>query len=306
MKNLIAIVGPTGVGKSRLALQTAEKFNGEIINADSRQVYRYMNIGTAKPLPEELAHVPHHLINIIDPDEDFSLAQFQKLARRAISGVFRRDRLPVLVGGTGQYAWAVLEGWQIPKVAPDLDLRRKLEKIAAEGGGEALYKQLVETDPVSAQKIDKNNIRRLIRALEVLSRANESSYKLRGKKEPGFMSLIIGLTASREELYRRVDARVDEMIERGFIEEVKELITMGYGLGLPAVSSVGYRQIGEYLNGAVSLEDEVKKIKTETHRVIRHQYAWFRLSDIRIRWFDVEKVSDKEILELVARFLKQN
>ncbi len=166
MKKLLAIVGPTGIGKSRMAIRLAEKYNGEIVNADSRQVYRYMDIGTDKPKHDELSVIPHHLIDIINPDEDFSLAQYQQLAYQIITDIQNRNKLPILTGGTGLYIWAVLEGWRIPEVPPDFDLRRNLEERAAGGEEEELYQELVRVDPVSAKRIDQRNIRRIIRALK--------------------------------------------------------------------------------------------------------------------------------------------
>ena len=296
MNKLVAIVGPTGVGKTRLAIQLAQKFNGEIINADSRQIYRFMDIGTAKPTKEEQSQVPHHLIDIINPDEDFSLATYQQLAYKAINDIQGRGKLPFLVGGTGQYIWAVLEGWLVPKVPPDIEFRRTLEQ-KAESNASELYQELRRLDPVAAEKIDPRNVRRVIRALEVSRQKPFSQSK--GKVPPPFESSIIGLTMERKELYRQVDARVDEMIRHGFMEEVKKLIGMGYNLTLPSMSSIGYREIGQYLQGKTTLEEAIYKMKTGTHRFIRHQYAWFRLKDERIRWFDTREMSEGEIEEMV-------
>ena len=292
MNRLVAIVGPTGVGKTWLSLKLAQRFNGEIVNADSRQVYLQMDIGTAKPTKEELALVPHHLIDIINPDEDFSLAQYQKLAYDAINSVQSRGKLPFLVGGTGQYVWAVLEGWVIPQVPPDSEFRHSLEQRAEAGEAAELYAELRDIDQAAAGKIDPRNVRRVIRALEV-SRQKPFSQTAR-KVPPPFEPLIIGLTLERKELYRRVDARVDEMIARGFVEEVRRLLEMGYSLSLPAMSSIGYREIGQHLTGKMTIEEAVFKIKTGTHRFIRHQYAWFRLKDERIRWWEAGEMNDAE------------
>ncbi len=304
MNRLIAIVGPTGIGKSRLALHLAGRFNGEIISADSRQVYRYLDIGTAKPTRRELSLVPHHLIDIIDPDEDFSLAIYQRMANQAIEEVFQRDRLPFLVGGTGLYVRAVLEGWQVPGVSPDPEFRYNIEKRAGERGSDELYEELVRIDPQAARKIDRRNVRRIIRALEVYAGAEKPFSELGKKKAPAFESYIIGLTADRATLYRRVDRRVDEMIESGLVREVEKLLKMGYHLDLTSMSGIGYRQIGQYLKGELTLEAATEKIKTETHRFIRHQYAWFRLTDEKIHWFDIEKQGDGEIEEELAGFLE--
>ena len=304
MKRLIAIVGPTGIGKSRLALRLANVFHGEIVSADSRQVYRYMDIGTAKPAPQELASVPHHLIDIINPDDEFSLATYQELANQAIEDIYRRGKLPFLVGGTGLYVKAVLEGWQIPKVSPDKDFRYNIEKKVSERSIDEIYEELVIADPDAAAKIDRRNVRRVIRALEVHAKAGKAFSQLGGKITPAFVPFIIGLTTGRFELYRRVDRRVDEMIERGLIPEVENLLKSGYDSSLPSMSGIGYRQVSQFLKGELTLEAATQKIKTETHRFIRHQYAWFRPTDERIHWFDVGRGEDSEIERTLAEFLK--
>ncbi len=304
MSFLIAVVGPTGVGKSRISLHLARKFNGEIIGADSRQIYRYMDIGTAKPDPRDRALVPHHLIDIVEPDQDFSLAQYQKLAFDAIEVIQQRHKLPFLVGGSGLYLKAVLEGWRLPEAKPDPALRRHLEKKVADDGARSLYRELMEIDPAAAQKIDPRNVRRVIRALEVHRRTGTAFSQLQSRKAEPYRTLMIGLTAGRKELYQRVDERVDEMIGRGLVAEVEKLVNMGYDFNLPALSSIGYKQIAMSLRGEISLEDAVQQIKYETHRFIRHQYAWFRLDDKRIHWFDITRVKEAEIESLVSGFLE--
>ena len=298
----MAVVGPTGIGKSRLALHLAQAFDGEIVSADSRQLYRYMDIGTAKPTREELSLVPHHLIDIVNPDEDFSLAQYQRLADEAIADIQKRGKRAILVGGSGLYVWAVLEGWKIPKVAPDLKLRRSLEEV----GKDELYAELAKVDPVAAQRIDPGNVRRIIRALEVYRGAEIPISRLQLKTKPLSNTLIIGLTADRAELYRRVDLRVDEMIKLGLVDEVKGLVARGYDFSLPAMSGIGYKQIGMYLRGELTLAAAIQQIKFETHRLVRHQYSWFRLKDDRIEWFDIEKESDSQIMTMVTRFIGNN
>jgi tRNA dimethylallyltransferase len=304
MNKLVAIIGPTGIGKTRLAIQLALSVNGEIVNADSRQIYRYMNIGTAKPTIEERALVPHHLVDIIEPDKEFSLAEYQRLAYGSIQDIQIRGKVPFLVGGSGLYVWAVLEGWVIPKVAPDVLFRQGLEKRAELGQGDDLYRELKVIDPAAAEKIDPHNIRRVIRALEVNKFADSTFSRLQKKQPPPFRTQIIGLTAERKELYRRADERVDKMLKQGFVDEVGALLKKGYGSSLPAMSGIGYREIGQYLNGGMTLEEAVYKIKTGTHRFIRHQYAWFRLKDERIKWFDVEKVNKGEIESAAEEFIK--
>ncbi len=304
MNHLVAIVGPTGVGKSRLAIHLAQTLNGEIVSADSRQVYRYMDIGTAKPSPEELSLIPHHLINIVNPDEDFNLAQYQQLAYRAIKDIQQRNKLALLVGGSGQYVWSVLEGWGIPQVPPNLEFRHSLEEKVAKFGKDKLYQELMKVDPIAAQRIDRRNVRRVIRALEVHRGTKTPLSQLQYKKAPLFNALIIGLTTDREELYRRIDLRVDEMIGQGLVGEVKMLVKMGYDLNLPAMSGIGYKQIGMFLKGELTLVAAIEQIKFETHRVARHQYTWFQLKDDRIKWFDIQKANRySEITTSVAKFI---
>ena len=302
MKSIVAIIGPTAVGKSELALTLAEKYGGEIVSTDSRQVYRYMNIGTAKPEPQQRLKVNHHLIDLIDPDQEFSLALYQKLAFQAITSCLARGHLPLLVGGSGLYVWSVLEGWKIPQVPPDYSLRHGLEQRAKSEGGLSLYRELQALDPEAARQIDWHNLRRVIRALEVCQTTGVPFSQMQNKQPPDFTALIIGLTTSREDLYRRIDLRVDRMIEQGLVDEVKGLLDRGYGLDLPALSSLGYRQIGLFLDGKLSLDDAIQQIKFETHRFARHQYAWFRSNDKRIQWFDVRQDFVAKATELVRDF----
>lgn len=306
MKHLIAIVGPTGIGKSRLAIHLAALFHGEIIGADSRQVYRFLDIGTAKPSPKELSQIPHHLIDILNPDDDFSLASYQELACDAIEDILARDRLPFLVGGSGLYVKAVLEGWQIPKVTPDLRYRNRIQKKTSEAGIDEVYEELKRVDPRAAEKIDRRNVRRVIRALEVFEKTEKQFSELGGKKPPSFKSYIIGLTAGRAALYRMVDRRIDEMIDGGLIQEVEKLLDMGYDLNLPSMSSIGYRQIGQFLTGELSLDSAIQKMKTDTHRYIRQQYNWFRLSDEKIHWFDITEQDNDEIAGIVDNYFCNN
>jgi tRNA dimethylallyltransferase len=299
MKPLIAIVGATAVGKSKLALKLAQKFNGECITADSRQVYRYMDIGTAKPSPEERALIPHHLINVVNPDEELNLALFQEMAHQALKDVYRRGKIPILVGGSGLYLWSLIEGWGIPQAPPRPELRRSLESKSAD----ALYAELQGLDPAAAERIDAKNIRRVIRALEVYHTAGKPFSQLQQKSPPPFQTLIIGLTTDRAELYSRIDSRVDEMMERGLVAEVRGLVARGYSFALPSMSGLGYRQIGMFLQGKLDLPSAVQRIKYDTHRFARHQYAWFRLSDERIHWLDIKNRLEEQAEELVKGFI---
>jgi tRNA dimethylallyltransferase len=290
---VIAIVGPTAVGKSELALHLAQYFPLEIISADSRQVYRYMDIGTNKPSLAERASVPHHVIDVVEPDEDFSLAMYHQLAIEALKAIQQKGKLPLLVGGSGLYVWSLVEGWKIPQVPPDQKLRRQLEARAEQEDSQSLYRELQDIDPIAAAKINPSNIRRIIRALEIYHATGQPPSQLQCKELPGFSVLIIGLTQERSELYRKIDWRVDKMVQRGLVEEVEQLLKKGYSPSLPSMSGIGYKQIGQFLRGEMTLPEAIDKIKYETHRLARHQYAWFRLSDSRIRWFDVSGTEGK-------------
>ena len=304
MSYLVAIVGPTAVGKSKLAIHLVQTLDGEIVSADSRQVYRYMDIGTAKPSLRERALVPHHLIDVVDPDEDFSLALYQEMAYRAVKEIQRRGRLALLVGGSGLYVRAVIRGLRIPQVPPDAELRRSLEEKAATEGYMALYEELKEIDPDAAKNIDPRNIRRLIRAIEVCRLSGVPFSQLQGS-EPPFRTLVIGLTTARDDLYRRIDSRVDRMMEQGLVEEIEALLERGYSLDLPSMSGLGYKQIGQYLRGEVKLPEAVQQIKYETHRFARHQYAWFRLKDEGIHWFDIRNGIEESVGSLVQGFVEK-
>jgi tRNA dimethylallyltransferase len=283
---MIAIVGPTAVGKSELALNLAQYFPIEIISADSRQVYRNMDIGTNKPSPAERESVPHHLIDVVEPDQDFNLATYHQLAIKALKAIQQKSKLPLLVGGSGLYVWSLVEGWKIPQVPPNRKRRSQLGARAEQEGSRDLYKELQYIDPVAALKINPSNTRRIIRALEIYHATGQRPSQLQRKEAPDFPILLIGLTRERSELYGRIDWRVEKMIQTGLVEEVEQLLKKGYNLSLPSMSGIGYRQICQFLQGEMTLPQAIDKIKYETHRLARHQYAWFRLGDSRIHWFD--------------------
>lgn len=282
---LIAIVGPTGVGKTALGIAIAKRYNGEIVSADSRQIYRYMDIGTAKPTPEERAAAPHHLIDLVDPDETLTLAEYQARAYAVIDDIHQRGRLPLLVGGTGQYITAVLEGWAAPQVPPNPQLRAELENYAAERGAEALFERLRMLDPESGARIDPRNVRRVIRAIEVCLTTGQPFSALRGKKPRPYQALELGLTMNREMLYTRLDMRIDTMMARGFLDEVRRLQARGYDWRLPSMSGLGYAQLGAHLRGEMTLEDAVNETKRATRIFVRRQYTWFRHHGA-IEWLD--------------------
>jgi tRNA dimethylallyltransferase len=302
--SLIAIVGPTAVGKTATAIRLCRDFQGEIISADSRQVYRRLDIGTAKPTPQERAAAVHYLIDVVDPDQVLGLAEYQEMAYAAINDVLARNRVPFLVGGTGQWVRAVVEGWGVPRVPPDYALRAELEAEAERAGPQALHARLAAVDPAAAAKIDYRNVRRVIRALEVYLKTGVPISEHQRAQPPPYHILQIGLTIPREMLYARVDARVDRMMADGLLAEVKALMSQGHGLGLPAMSGLGYRQIGLYLAGEMDLGEAVRLIKKETRRFIRQQYNWFRPEDPAIHWFDVSGKYYDALRRLVAAFLE--
>ena len=287
---LVVIVGATATGKSRLAMRLATEYPGEIISADSRLVYRHMDIGTAKPSREDRRAVPHHLIDIIDPDTNFGLQQFIRLVKQAYLNVNSTGNLPYLVGGTGQYIWAVLEGWQIPEVPPDSNTRRRLEALAKESGVTAVYDMLVSIDQPAALRVDRHNLRRVIRAIEVAEHRRQ--YPGPRMIDPGFNSLVIGLKMDRQRLYKRIDERVDEMMASGWLDEVRDLLGRGYDSSLPSMSGVGYGDLSAHIRGELSLDEAVARTKFRTHRYARQQHAWFRTNDPRIRWIDAEEKID--------------
>jgi len=302
-KPLVVIVGPTGVGKSDLAIRVAEVLDGEVISADSRLFYRGMDIGTAKPSLEERARVPHHLIDVANPDEVWSLAHFQKQARIIIDEVHARRKLPLLVGGTGQYIRAVVEGWQPPSQPPDHRLRQVLENMAAHTGAYTMHQKLAILDPEAAEKIDPRNVRRTIRALEVILSSGRRFSAQRGKAPSPYDVIRVGLTRPRSELYAIIDARIDSMIRNGLVDEVQRLLSQGYGPDLPAMSAIGYRQVARFLRGEYSLEEAIAEMKRLTRRYVRQQGAWFREEDPDIHWFSVNDQTADRVIELIRRWL---
>ncbi len=273
---LLAIVGSTAVGKTGLAVQLARALDGEIVSADSRQVYRMMDIGTAKPTPEERAAAPHHLLDVVDPDGDFSLALYQDLATAAIAGIAARGRRPLLVGGTGQYLAAVLQGWQLPRVAPNPELRAALEREAEIKGASALHARLALVDPIAAAGIQPGNIRRVIRALEVYEATGTPISAQRSIQPPPYRIVTLWLTLPPALLYARIDARVDAMIAAGLLAEVQALRARGYSWDLPSMSGLGYREFRPLFDGTATLDDVVTRLKYDTHAFARRQPAWFR------------------------------
>lgn len=302
---LLIILGPTAIGKTGLAIELAQKLNGEIIGADSRQVYKYMDIGTAKPTPEQKKSAIHHLVDVVSPDENLTLAQYQRMAYAAIDDVIKRGKFPMLVGGTGQYLTAVEEGWSIPEVPPNDTLREELETEAETIGNEAFHAKLVKVDPTAAEKIHPNNVRRVVRALEVYMETGTPISILQQKKPPPYRIWALGLKMEREELYAQADKRVDMMIAEGFVDEVKMLINKGYAPALPSMSALGYREIATYLEGNITLAEAVELTKNSTHDFIRRQEIWFRGHDNGILWHNVTEIDINTVLKNTELWLQE-
>src|SRR5215212_7463465 len=285
LPRIVVVAGPTAVGKTALGIELAAEFNGEVVNADSRYFYRGFDIGVAKPDLGERRQVPHHLIDILPPDGEMSLARYQDRALDATEEVLGRNKLPILVGGTPLYVNAVVEGWRMARVPPNATLRAALEAEALANGIEALAKRLRAVDPAAAGRCGRN-LRRVIRALEVFEATGIPMSAQEGKGPPPFDALEIGLTMPRDLLYRTVDDRVRDQIERGLVAEVRALLASGVPESAAAMSSLGYRQLLPYLRGESSLDQAIEQIRLDTHRYVRHQETWLR-RNARLIWFDV-------------------
>lgn len=285
-QKVLVVIGPTAVGKTKLSIELAKRYNGEIISGDSMQVYKTLDIGTAKITKEEMDGVVHHLIDIKEPTEEFSVAEFQKLVREKIDEITRRGKLPIIAGGTGLYINAVLQDYQFAESEKDMELRASLEQLASEIGGEQLHQKLVELDPKTAETIHPNNTRRVIRALEVYYTTDQtvSEIQSKQKEENLYNSLIIGLTMDRELLYSRINQRVDLMMEQGLLEEVKGLFEQQ--IYSQAVRGIGYKEIYDYLEGKATLEEAVEQVKQNSRRYAKRQLTWFR-NKMDVEWFDL-------------------
>ena len=301
---LVAVVGATATGKSDVAIALAEALDGEVVNADAYQVYRGLDIGTAKVSAAVRARVPHHLIDITDPPTPMTLALFLEAAQAALEDIWGRKKLPVLAGGSGQYVWALLEGWQVPRVEPDPALRAELEALAADGGAAALRARLAALDPEAAASIDAENKRRVIRAIEVVSSTGRPLAACQTRVPIDADVLVLGLRLSREALYDRLDARTDSMYAAGFVQEVERLRALGYA-DTPAVrGGVGYKEVSAYLDGYYDLAEAVRRHKNANHRLVRRQNAWFKDYDLRIRWIDAGPDASREAVEAAREWLQ--
>ncbi|WP_426332950.1 tRNA (adenosine(37)-N6)-dimethylallyltransferase MiaA [Paenibacillus silvae] len=304
---LLVLVGPTAVGKTRLSIELAQAFNCEIISGDSMQVYREMDIGTAKITPEEMKGIPHHLIDIHEPEYPYSVAEFQESCTRLISEIHGRGKLPFIVGGTGLYVESVCYGFQFSDSGSDEAFREEQFSYAQQHGAQALHDRLREVDPASAERLHPNDQRRIVRALEIFHLTGEkwSEQLAVQKKESPYDLLIVGLTMDRQKLYARVEERIDLMIEQGLVDEVKALLERGVARGHISMQGLGYKEIAAYLQGEVSWEAAVEWLKRDTRRFAKRQLSWFRhMKDIQ--WVDVTDTGNfegnyKQVSEMITR-----
>jgi tRNA dimethylallyltransferase len=291
-EKLLVLIGPTAVGKTKLSIELAKSFNGEIISGDSMQVYQGMDIGTAKITEEEMEGIPHHLIDIKDPDEPFSVAEFQELVRSKITAITSRKKLPMIVGGTGLYIQSVLYDYQFTEAASDHEFRMKLEQMAEEKGNEELHQKLRGVDPESAERIHPNNLRRVIRALEIFHCTGKTMTEYQQEQQPELLydACLIGLTMDRELLYNRINKRVDLMMEQGLLEEVKDLYDRGIR-DCQSIQAIGYKELYDYFDDRVNLKDAVENLKQNSRRYAKRQLTWFR-NKMDVEWFEMTSMAN--------------
>ncbi|MGE5404147.1 MAG: tRNA (adenosine(37)-N6)-dimethylallyltransferase MiaA [Candidatus Saccharibacteria bacterium] len=304
MLKLAAIVGPTGVGKSRIAVDVARELNGEIISCDSMQIYRGLNIGTAKITEGEMKGVPHYGIDIVGPEESYSVSDYQKMARDLIEEINGRGRLPILVGGTGLYYQAVVDDYQLLPIETDYDLRDRLNKEAENLGNEIMHERLQAIDPAAAGKISPNDRKRIVRALEVIEKTGRTFSSLQQRQSGRYRLAAEGLNMPREQLYLRLESRVDKMVTEGLIDEVKEILRKGLGRELNSMKALGYVQIIKFLDGEQSLEDSILDIKRDTRRYAKRQLTWFRRDD-RIKWWDLTDYTEEKITGKICEHISR-
>ena len=296
--NSLVILGPTATGKTQLSLKLSQYFDSEIINCDTSIFYKYLSIGTGKPSKKNLKLVKHNLLDFLEPDQDYSLAEFLKDANKIISQILSDKKVPILVGGSGQYLKALTENWDVSNIKPNLELRKELEKEINENGVEYLYEKLKSKFPENAQKVDSKNPRRIIRAFELGLEGKTISRKSK-KNFSNFFK--IGLTMPRDTLYKTIDERIEKMFEDGWVGEVEDLIKKGFNNELNSFSSIGYNEIYDYLSNNLDLDEAINLIKKRTRNLVRHQYNWFKLNDPEIKWFDSSKHSINYISEKILK-----
>lgn len=303
-QKVVCIMGPTAVGKTKLSIELAKKYNGEIISGDSMQVYRGMDIGTAKIKPEEMEGIPHYLIDVKDPSEAFNVAQFQELVTECIEDITARGKLPIIVGGTGLYIEAVLQQYSFSESVSDETYRKQLELIAAEQGVEEVHQMLAAIDAESAERIHPNNVRRVIRALEIYHCTGEkmSDQLKKQTKDYVYDAALIGLTMERDTLYERINLRVDMMFDEGLLSEVKRL----YDAGLrdcQSIQAIGYKELYDYFDGKVSLEEAKENLKQNSRRYAKRQLTWFR-NKMDVTWFEMDNDVFEKKFEQISAFIE--
>ena len=303
---VVSVIGATATGKTSLGIEIARRFNGEVVNADSRLFYRGMDIGTAKPDRSERQGIAHHLIDILDPHQGYSLSEFLRDGGDAISNIAYRGKLPILVGGSGQYIWGLLEGWEVPNIPPNPALREELENLLSDQGLEALQARLHATSARGVEKVEILNPRRLIRAIERAVATGDAMGGASKSTEPPYDALVIGLDAPRELLRARVEKRVEEMFVAGWREEVERLIQRGVKRNMPSMSAIGYRQLIDHIDGRMDESAMRQEILIGNHRLIGAQNNWFKMKDERISWIDIaDEDYVNKVVELVDEWLSK-
>lgn len=297
-KPLIVIVGPTAVGKTDISIKVAKALDCEIISADSMQIYKYMDIGTAKPTLQEREGVPHHLMDFLDPADDFSVVQFQSLALEIIEKIHQKGKIPMVVGGTGLYVNSLVYPMNFTEAQEDPDFRQHMQEQADVLGKEFLYTTLAKIDPETAKRLHPNDVRRIIRALEIhhLTGKTMSHYRQDFERAKAPYNLVmIGLTMDRQKLYKRIEARIDKMVKNGLLDEVKGLLDHGYSVNMTSMQGLGYKEMAIFIHGKASFNQAVEILKRNTRRFAKRQITWFK-RDKRILWIDVESFASKELL----------
>ena len=308
MNTIIAVAGPTAVGKTKFAIRIAQEFDGEVVSCDSMQLYRFMDIGSAKPTAEEMTQARHHLVDIIDPREDFSVAEYQKLAKAAIRDIFSRGKTPVISGGTGLYLNSLIYDMDFSSAPGDIEYRNRLMKIAQEQGNESLHQMLHDLDPDAAENIHPNNTKKVIRAMERLREGEERIRQFRdiNRETEDYRTVLIGLTRERSELYERINRRVDILVENGLFEEVRGLMDMGLTTENISMKGIGYKEIMQYFNGVYSKETAIDRIKKNTRHYAKKQLTWFRRYD-RMKWYNISDFdSDECTAEVIISWIHKS
>jgi len=302
LKKVIVLGGPTATGKTEMAVELALLVDGEVISADSAQVYRYMNIGTAKPTLEEQRGIPHHMIDIVYPDEEFSVARYKAMAEDTIKNILSRGKVPIVAGGTGLYISSLVYNIQFSDTISDWGFRERMKTLAEQYGPEYLHDRLREIDPESARRIHPNNVKRVIRALEVFETTGRTitEHQAEARKEPPkFDYLVFGLIMDRQKLYERIDKRADLMMEKGLADEVAEILNMGYSRDLVSLQALGYKEIAAAISGECTMEEAVDRIKLGTRHLAKRQITWFRSMD-SLKWLDTQALGKRAMLKILV------